>query len=293
MVERWLGDYQRRAEAALHASLPNAEVPPKRLHQAMRYAVLDGGKRLRPTLVYLSGEALGATLDDLDPAAAAVEYIHCYSLVHDDLPAMDDDAYRRGEPSCHRAFDEATATLAGDALQSLAFQVLSGARHIASEHSASMLQTLSTAAGASGMAGGQALDLAAEGAAADRETLETMHRHKTGALIRACVRIGTLAAPGASGDDRDQFDRFAAAIGLAFQVQDDVLDITGDSAVTGKTTGGDVSHNKATFPALLGLDGASAYAHELRDQALDALSDYGDEVQRLRELADFVVARDH
>jgi geranylgeranyl pyrophosphate synthase len=293
MIEDWLAGYQERVEGVLERALPRSTEPPQRLHEAMRYAALDAGKRLRPALVYLAGEAMGAERDNLDGAAAAVECIHCYSLVHDDLPAMDDDALRRGRPTCHRAFDEATAILAGDALQSLAFQILAEDARLADDRRSAMITTLAAAAGAAGMAGGQALDLASEGRAPNRAELETMHRHKTGALIRACVRLGVLAAPGASDTDRECLDTFAAAVGLAFQVQDDVLDITGETAMTGKISGGDNAQDKATFPALLGLDGARDYAHELRDHALAALDGYGNEVQGLRELAEFIVARNH
>ncbi len=293
MLEDWLATYRQRVERVLDKALPPPTEPPARLHEAMRYAALDAGKRLRPSLVYLTGEAMGAERNQLDGPAAAVECIHCYSLVHDDLPAMDDDALRRGRPTCHRAFDEATAILAGDALHSLAFQLLAEDSAGSDASRAAMLATLARAAGAAGMAGGQALDLASEGQAPSRTELETMHRHKTGSLIRACVQLGALAAPQAGEADRAALDGFAAAIGLAFQVQDDVLDITGDTSVTGKSTGGDISQDKATFPALLGIDGARAYAHQLRDDALAALSGYGDEAQGLRELADFVVARDH
>lgn len=293
MIDDWLGQYQARAESALQSVLPPASTAPQRLHGAMRYAALDAGKRLRPSLVYLAGEALGATADALDEPAAAVELIHCYSLVHDDLPAMDDDALRRGRPTVHRAYDDATAILAGDALHSLAFQTLASQARCTGEQRAAMLETLARAAGSSGMAGGQAMDLAAEGQLTDRQQLETMHRHKTGALIRACVRLGIIAAPAASKSDQDSLDRFAHAVGLAFQVQDDVLDVTGDAALTGKATGGDASREKATFPALLGLEGARSYARELRDEALAALEGYGQAASRLREVAEFVVSRDH
>jgi geranylgeranyl pyrophosphate synthase len=206
---------------------------------------------------------------------------------------MDDDDLRRGRPTCHRAFDEATAILAGDALQSLAFRTLADTEGLNGDHRVAMLETLATAIGSRGMAGGQALDLAAEGRAPDQDELETMHRHKTGALIRASVRLGALAAPQPTPAALAQLDAFATAAGLAFQVQDDVLDIAGDTAVTGKATGGDASRDKATFPALLGLDGARAYARQLCDEALAALDDFGDEAARLRELARFIVARDH
>lgn len=293
MIDDWLGAYQTRTERALEAALPAADEPPTRLHEAMRYGILDAGKRLRPTLVYLAGEALQAEPESLDAPAVAVECIHGYSLIHDDLPAMDDDELRRGRPTCHRAFDEATAILAGDALQSLAFRVLASAEGLESTKRAQMLATLAEAVGSRGMAGGQALDLAAEGRFPDQTELETMHRHKTGALIRACVRLGALAAAEAPPSALAQLDAFARAAGLAFQVQDDVLDVAGDAAVTGKATGGDASRDKATFPALLGLDGARDYARRLGDEALAALDGFGEEADRLREVARFVVARDH
>ncbi len=282
-----------RVNAALERWLPDPERPPRRLHEAMRYAVLGSGKRLRPALVYATGEALGAPEAALEPPACAVELIHAYSLAHDDLPAMDDDALRRGSPTCHRQFDEATAILAGDALQALAFELVSGeaaAGDTPAALRARMAATLAAAAGAEGMAGGQAFDLFACGRAASLDELERMHRYKTGALIRASVLLGALAAD-ACADDRARLGRFAEAIGLAFQIVDDILDVTTDTATLGKTQGADLERNKPTYPALLGLDGARAHAAHRRDEALSALDGAGERFEALRALARFVVER--
>ena len=255
-----------------------------RLHAAMRHAVLDGGKRMRPMLVYATGTAFGADEENLDAPAAAVELIHAYSLVHDDLPSMDDDALRRGKPTVHVAFDEATAILAGDALQALAFELLAGAQATAIIRVA-MLRELSVAAGARGMCGGQALDLAATGqdADVDLDALERLHSLKTGALLRAAVRMGAIRA-GVDAMTIARLDAFADALGLAFQIRDDLLDIEGDSATLGKTAGKDVAQSKATFPALLGVDASRARLHALSDAMRDALQPFGARTAALEAL---------
>ena len=285
--------YQDRAEAALERWLPPATEMPCRLHEAMRYSTLGGGKRVRPVLVYATGEALGAPLAQLDGSAAAVEFIHAYSLIHDDLPAMDDDDLRRGQPTTHKAFDEATAILAGDGLQSLAFEVLADRRRNPQDPEVrlQMLSALGGAAGPSGMVGGQAIDLGSVGQKLDREALETMHRHKTGALIEASVLLGALASGKADDLSLKALLQYARAIGLAFQVQDDILDVESDTATLGKTQGKDEAHDKPTYPALLGLDAAKDYALELRDQALHVLRAFGNSAEPLRELARYIVER--
>jgi farnesyl diphosphate synthase len=246
-------------------------------------------------LVYAGGQAFGVPQEQLDGAACAVELIHAYSLVHDDLPAMDDDDLRRGQPTCHKAYDEATAILAGDALQTLAFQVLvqDKALSVPPETRLQMVETLACASGSHGMAGGQALDLAAVGQELDLPQLENLHIHKTGALIRAAVRLGTLAAPDAPAEAIDRLDHYAKCIGLAFQVQDDILDVLGETAVIGKTQGKDAASGKPTYPALLGLEEAREKAEQLVADALDSLSGIGDEVSPLRALARYIVERSH
>jgi len=270
-------------------------VPPTRLHEAMRYAVLGAGKRVRPVLVYATGRALGASPDALDDPACAVELIHAYSLVHDDLPAMDDDDLRRGRPTCHRAFDEATAILVGDALQTLAFQVLCDEPGDATAAATrlAMVRTLATASGSRGMAGGQALDLDAVGRDLSLAELEQLHIHKTGALIRASVRLGTLAAPAADPAAVRSLDRYGKCIGLAFQIRDDILDVEGDPALIGKTRGKDAAHNKPTYPALLGLAGAREKCAVLLAEATACLEGLGERAQPLRWLAEYIVARSH
>lgn len=285
--------YLDRAEQALERWLSPACCGSRRLGEAMRYASLGGGKRVRPLLAYLAGEALGAPLPALDAPAVAVELVHAYSLVHDDLPAMDNDDLRRGRPTCHKAFDEATAILAGDALQALAFQVL--AEDTAMQADAAvrveMLRTLACAAGAQGMAGGQGIDLDSVGHSLTLDALETMHRHKTGALIRASVRLGALASGRGEPDALAALDAYADSIGLAFQVQDDILDVAGSTEDIGKPQGSDVARNKPTYPNLLGLDGARQAADALHTRALDALQPFGPAAGSLRRLADYIVQR--
>ena len=321
--------WRARVEAALDQALPSAENSPQRLHAAMRHGVLNGGKRMRPLLAYATGTAFGAGASRLDAAAVAVELIHCYSLVHDDLPAMDDDALRRGQPTVHVAFDEATAILAGDALQTLAFDVLANAPQ-AAERRVAMLAELARASGAAGMCGGQALDIDATGSAkrgqshvfgretstgdvlrpkndsdpfslADLErlhamdrlfSLERMHALKTGALLRASVRLGAIAA-GADADSRIALDRYADALGLAFQIRDDLLDIEGDAATLGKTAGKDAAQDKATFPTLLGVEASRARLAELSGLMHDALAGLDMDTAALAALARKVVERDN
>jgi len=292
-LERRLQQSQDRVQAALERLLPAAGLHPARLHEAMRYAVLGNGKRLRPLLVYAGGEALGWDGPELDAPACAVELIHAYSLVHDDLPAMDDDDLRRGRPTVHRAYDDATAILVGDALQALAFRVLAHATGPAPARRLQMIDELSLAAGSRGMVGGQALDLAAVGHELNVAELEDMHIHKTGALIRASVRLGALCAPAAEAAALERLDRYGKCIGLAFQVQDDILDVAGDEATLGKASGADARHAKPTYPALLGLTEAREFAAQLRDDALAALEPFAGEADTLRSLAEYVVARDH
>ena len=291
----FLSDCRQRVERALDRWLPAEGTCPERLHRAMRYATLGDGKRVRPVLVYAAGQSLGAGLDCLDAGACAVELIHAYSLVHDDLPAMDDDDLRRGRATCHKAFDEATAILAGDALQTLAFRVLCEDDDLCIDRAdrLRMIQALAHASGSRGMAGGQALDMAATGREIDLAQLENLHIHKTGALVLASVRLGALAA-GAAGDARlPRLERYAKCIGLAFQVHDDVLDVDGDTATLGKTRGKDAAANKATYPALIGLDAAREMAHRLVDEALENIADFDGKADPLRNLARYIVGRKH
>ncbi|HEX5093345.1 MAG TPA: farnesyl diphosphate synthase [Burkholderiales bacterium] len=286
-----MGALQVRMEAVLARVLPAAGLAPARLHEAMRYAVLEGGKRVRPLLTFAAGELSEARPERLELAAAAVELIHAYSLVHDDLPCMDDDVLRRGKPTVHIEFDEATALLVGDALQSLAFQLL--AEHPLADAPAAqldMLRTLAAAAGSRGMAGGQQIDLEAVGRPLGVAELEAMHIHKTGALIRAAVRLG--AACGGAGEPvRERLDRYADAVGLAFQVVDDLLDAEAPSATLGKTAGKDARQGKPTYVSVMGLPRARELAQELRQNAHEALAPLGARARRLRELADFIVLR--
>ncbi|KRA34980.1 geranyl transferase [Rhodanobacter sp. Root627] len=281
-----------RAEQALDHRLPPADQSPADLHRAMRYAVLGGGKRLRPLLVYAAAQALGEDGPQLDAAACAVELIHAYSLVHDDLPAMDDDALRRGRPTCHIVFGEAMAILAGDALQALAFEILAEdtTRQTSPETGMAMLRTLGRACGAEGMAGGQALDLAAVGQPLTLAQLEHMHACKTGALIRASVQLGALAA-GGDADVLLALDDYASAVGLAFQVRDDILDVEGESTVIGKTAGKDAAAGKPTFPSIIGLDASRARLAELTDVALHAIAPLGERGALLEELARYAAER--
>lgn len=282
--------WQEHFEGVLERRLPVEQREPGSLHRAMRYATLAGGKRFRPVLVYATGKALGMGVGQLDPIAAAIELIHAYSLVHDDLPAMDDDDLRRGRPTCHRAFDEATAILAGDALQALAFEVLAGELP-ATGSSLPVIHEIANACGSAGMAGGQALDLDAVGRRLDQSGLENMHRLKTGALIRAAVTAPCLLA-GLEQGLRDPFAAFGECIGLAFQICDDILDVTGNSAVIGKSTLADAALDKPTFVSVLGLEESRKQALELRDQAILQLEHVEGDTATLAWLADYVVSRD-
>ena len=286
---------QGRAEAALEARLPAATRMPERLHQAMRYSALGGGKRLRPLLTYATGQALGIPLERLDGPAAAIELIHVYSLIHDDLPAMDDDSLRRGKPTSHVAFDEATAILAGDALQTLAFQVLAQDPSIAAppENRIAMIECLATASGSQGMVGGQAIDLESVGKSIDLPALENMHIRKTGALIRASVKLAALAKTPIETVVADRLDHYAKCIGLSFQIKDDILDEESDTQTLGKTQGKDRDHHKPNYPALLGLAGAKQKALDLHEAALDSLSGLGAEADLLREISRFIIERQH
>lgn len=285
--------YRERVNEALNAQLPRESDSPRRLHAAMRYSVLNGGKRIRPLLVYATGEALGVDLHGLDAPACAVELMHAYSLIHDDLPAMDDDDLRRGKPTCHREFDEATALLAGDALQSFAFQVLVDARPptINAEQLVRMVETLATASGPAGMAGGQAIDLGSVGQRLSLAQLEHMHRHKTGALIRASVRLGALAQPRLSNERFAQLDDYASCIGLAFQIKDDILDEEGETDKMGKSRGSDRERNKPTYPSIIGMEGAKRRALELHQTAVAQLEALGASADTLRLLSEYIVSR--
>jgi farnesyl diphosphate synthase len=294
-LPEFLAHTRARVESALDQRLPPANTEPRRLHAAMRYGTLGGGKRLRAALVCATGEALGVQSDVLDVPACALELIHAYSLVHDDLPAMDNDDLRRGKPTCHKAFDEATAILAGDALQTLAFELLARdpALAIDSTQRLAMLAQLAQASGSTGMAGGQAIDLDAVGKPMALAELADMHARKTGALIRAAVALGALSAPNIDAARLAQLDAYARAIGLAFQITDDILDVEGDTATLGKPQGSDQKHAKPTYPALLGLERARALAREQHAAALESLRSLGDNGQLLGEIADFILDRTH
>jgi geranylgeranyl pyrophosphate synthase len=284
--------YQQRIEEVLARSLDVHDGATARLLEAMRYSTLAGGKRVRPVLVYTTGEALGAPLEQLDAAAAAVELIHVYSLVHDDLPAMDDDDLRRGRPTCHRAFDEATAILTGDALQARAFEVLALApANIDANARIEMLQVLADAIGTRGMAGGQAIDLEAVKQTLGQAELERMHRQKTGALIQASVLLGAIAAGTADDSQRVALAQFGAEIGLAFQIQDDILDVEGTTNTLGKRAGADASRVKPTYPSVIGLEKSRAEALARRSRAVAALQPWKERFANLIEFADFLVAR--
>jgi len=287
----WMRGVQAQLEAALARNLPPGEAIPGRLHQAMRYASLDGGKRVRPLLVFAAGDLTDAARERLELAASAVELIHSYSLVHDDLPCMDDDVLRRGRPTCHVEYDEATALLVGDSLQSLAFELLAredlgdGARQL------EMVRLLARASGSCGMAGGQSIDLESVGKILNQPELELMHALKTGALIRAAVILGALCGKPLSTTEREALDRFAKRVGLLFQVVDDILDCTASTATLGKTAGKDAAAEKPTYVSLLGLERARELAADLRAQALQALNLFGERRQRLVELTDFITRR--
>jgi farnesyl diphosphate synthase len=293
-IEQTLANYQAEANAALDKSLPSADHEPSRLHGAMRYAVLGPGKRVRPVLVYATGQTFGTSMKGLHASAVAVELIHAYSLIHDDLPAMDDDDLRRGRPTCHKQFDEATAILAGDALQALAFEVIAQCDDVdvAADRRIDMLRTLAQASGSEGMAGGQAMDLAAVGSRLSLENLEKMHLHKTGALIRASIRLGYLSSDIHDKEISERLDRYARCIGLAFQVHDDILDVEGDTETIGKPQGSDDEQNKPTYPNILGMQEAKNTAQRLCDEALQSLETLGSAADTLRQIATYIVNRD-
>lgn len=286
-VEQW----QNRIEAVLDRSLPSENCEPALLHRAMRYASLGGGKRFRPILVYSAGRALGLAEKFLDPVAASIEFIHAYSLIHDDLPAMDNDDLRRGRPTCHRAFDEATAILAGDALQALAFEILASDLSPDLPNSLLAINTIARACGSVGMAGGQALDLGAVGQIITESALSTMHRLKTGALITASVTVPGLLS-GIDDTSLTHLSKFGECTGLAFQVHDDILDVTGNSELTGKSTLADAAMNKPTYPSILGLENSRKRARDLRDEAIYHLQHINGDTEGLIWLAHYVISRD-
>ena len=284
---------RQRVEQALEGMIPDAETHPAQLHQAMRYALLNGGKRVRPLLVYAAGQAMSGSDSALDAAACAVECVHAYSLVHDDLPAMDDDDLRRGKPTCHKVFGEAEAILAGDALQSLAFHILAHADmdQVTSSSRLRLIELLAMASGSRGMAGGQSIDLAATGLQLGIAELEDMHIHKTGALIRASVLLGALCSDKTAQASYQALDHYGRYIGLAFQVQDDILDVTGHTSEIGKQAGADRALNKPTYPSLLGLTAARQRASELHAAALDSLQGLDHRADPLRWLSEYIVHR--
>lgn len=287
----WMIATQQRTEAALDRLLPAATAIPHRLHEAMRYAALGGGKRVRPLLVFAAGEVTQAAPETLDTVACAIELVHVYSLVHDDLPCMDDDVLRRGRPTCHVEYDEPTALLVGDSLQTQAFALLAKPMALDPARQLEMIQVLAHASGSVGMAGGQAIDLASVGQALDQPQLELMHALKTGALIHAAVMLGALAGQPLEAAEREALERFARRAGLLFQVVDDILDCTASTATLGKTAGKDAAADKPTYVQLLGLAAAKDYADQLRADTLNALRPLGERAQRLTQLADFICHR--
>ncbi len=294
-LKDYLVSVQSRVERALDLRLPSENIIPNKLHQAMRYTVLEGGKRMRPMLTYCTGKALGLDDELLDGSACAVELIHVYSLIHDDLPAMDDDDLRRGKATCHIAYDEATAILTGDALQALAFEILANDTSIKvdSLNRLKMITTLTKASGSQGMVGGQAIDLASVGTMLNLPELENMHIHKTGALIRASVNMAALSKSEIDPVIAKKLDHYAKCIGLSFQVKDDILDEESDTATLGKTQGKDQDNNKPTYPALLGLAGAKQKAQELHEQAIESLTGFGNEAGLLRDLSLYIIQREY
>jgi farnesyl diphosphate synthase len=287
--------WQSRVDACLDRWLPKDSIEPGRLHSAMRYAVFNGGKRIRPILSYAAGQAVNAPLPMLDQVASAVECIHAYSLVHDDLPAMDNDDLRRGKPTVHKAYDEATAILAGDALQALAFHILAHGLDgsIPAETQLTMIDLLACASGSRGMAGGQAIDLTAVGKEISEVELENMHIHKTGALIRVSVKLGAMCASDLQPEPMNNLDHYAKCLGLAFQITDDILDETGDTRIIGKTQGADRALNKPTYPSIIGLDASRQLAKELIDDAISSLSGFGEAATTLRDIASYILDRSH
>ena len=288
----WMRGVQARIEATLSRLLPSGEAIPARLHEAMRYASLGSGKRVRPLLAFATGEITRSTPERLEIVSCVVELIHAYSLVHDDLPSMDNDVLRRGRPTCHVEYDEATALLVGDSLQSLAFELLAGNDLGSPAQQLEMVRLLAHASGSCGMAGGQAIDLGAIGSNLNQPELELMHALKTGALIRAAVHRGALCGEPLTDEANEALDRFAKRAGLLFQVVDDILDCTASTATLGKTAGKDAAAEKPTYVSLMGLEAAREFADELRTQALESLAIFGESGQRLIELTDFITHRD-
>ncbi len=289
LLESW----RQRTERALASRLPAADAAPARLHEAMRYSVLGGGKRVRPALVFATGRTIGLPEEQVEAAACAIELVHVYSLVHDDLPAMDDDDLRRGRPTCHRAYDEATAILVGDALQPLAFQLLATDPALPADQGVRLrlIALLAEASGTFGMAGGQAIDLSVQGKRLGIAEVEEMHSRKTGALIRASVLMAALCAPQLERRLYEALAGFAAPIGLAFQIQDDLLDVLGDTSTLGKAAGADIERAKPTHPAVIGIAPSQERVRLLHAQALDALSPFGSHADPLRWLADWLLSR--
>ncbi|CAH1387180.1 polyprenyl synthetase family protein [Candidatus Nitrotoga sp. M5] len=290
----WVSSHQNSFEDQLQQLLPQPDIAPQRLHAAMRYSVLDGGKRVRPLLAIAAGDLVGADCSRVNIVAAAVELIHAYSLVHDDMPCMDNDVLRRGKPTCHIEYDDATALLVGDSLQSLAFQLL--AEHQLNNDAVqqlAMIKLLATASGSRGMAGGQAIDLTSVGSHLSMPELEFMHIHKTGALIRASVLLGAQCGPALGEVELARLDRYGKCVGLAFQVVDDVLDSEADTATLGKTAGKDAKQGKPTYVSLLGVQAAKQMASELHSEAMDALAEFGEPAGRLRDMANFILKRNY
>jgi geranylgeranyl pyrophosphate synthase len=288
-----LTQWQTRMEQALASRLPGADEVPRRLHEAMRYSVLGGGKRIRPALVFATGRTLGLTDDQVEAAACAIELVHVYSLVHDDLPSMDDDDLRRGRPTCHKAYDEATAVLVGDALQPLAFQLLARDPKLPADPAIrlKLIDLLAEASGTFGMAGGQAIDLSVQGQAIGIAEVEQMHARKTGALIKVSVMMAAACVPTLSAALTNNLGRFATAVGLAFQIQDDLLDVLGDASTLGKATGADSARAKPTYPAVIGVEASQRRMQRLHDEALEALVPFGANADPLRLLAQWLLKR--
>lgn len=291
-IRSQLASYQESVDSFLNTCIDKQSIDPT-LQEAMLYSLFNGGKRVRPALVYIVNKMLGGSMEQANSAAAAIECVHSYSLVHDDLPAMDDDDLRRGKPTCHIAFDEPTAILVGDALQCLAFELISEDKNLSADIRLRLIQLLSKASGHQGMVVGQAYDLRNVGKPLTLEQLEAMHQHKTGALLNCAVLMGAVVSGNVSDSQLTQLEQYSAAIGLAFQVQDDILDIEGDASVIGKPQGSDLEKDKPTYPALLGLEGAKLKLQQLHEKAITALEPFGESAVELRALADFIVQRDH
>ncbi len=293
IFQPFLDTYQKRVNTALDKYLPKDDPPEHNLAEAIRYSVIGGGKRIRPAMVYAAGEAMGVSTDLMDIPACAVEMIHAYSLIHDDLPAMDDDDLRRGRPTCHKAFDEATAILAGDALQALAYEILAKDDHaeLTPQHRIEMLSLLTQASGAHGMAGGQAVDLASVGKTLNLKQLENMHQLKTGALIRASILLGGMCKQDITEDEMDMLSNYSLCIGLSFQIHDDILDVIGDTETLGKPQGSDQEQDKPTFPAIIGLEKSQQLALEQHKLALKYLEPLGKKADSLRQLSAYIVER--